>query len=88
MADLKADMIGHAIILDQVWLGTDNLEDCQKKKLSFAPDYITSFPPTFVNCSTEEEWFYDSTYPLYQVLKGTGIETEFICESIECEGIG
>lgn len=74
----------NANILDQIWFGTDNLDDCQGKKVSFVPDNIKSFPPSFINCSTEEVWFYDSTYPLYQVLQERGIETEFF---IPKEGI-
>lgn len=67
----------NALILDQVWFGETRLANCQNKKLSFAPDYIQSFPSSFINCSTEEVWFYDSTYPLYQALLELGIQTEF-----------
>lgn len=67
----------NANILDQIWFGEENLNECQNKKIAFAPDYIKACPPSFINCSTEEEWFYDSTYPLYQALQKQGIETEF-----------
>ncbi len=68
----------NARILTQVWLGEEDLASCEALKLAYVPAYIHDvYPPAYITCSNVEQWFYDSTKPLYDALQKIGVDSEF-----------
>jgi acetyl esterase/lipase len=76
--------VENAVILEQVWLGEEDLSASEALRISYVPAYIRDkYPPSFVICSNVEEWFYRSTRPLCETLDRAGIENEFFYPSKE-----
>jgi len=74
-------------LLDAVWMGQSDLDNCQVKKTAYVPAQIReSYIPCFINACNDEQWFYDSGFPLHVKLDSIGVENEFFCPLKE-EGI-
>ncbi len=68
----------NSIMLDQIWMGEKNLNNCANKKLAFVPKHVKDvYPPAYIVSSNVESWFYNSAFPLKEKLEQIGIENEY-----------